>query len=148
MAPEAIRQKTGPASIRFNNPGAMYPGPSSQKFGATETRTIGGGHKIAVFPDAESGAAAQFDLLDRGYTGKSLKDAITKWSGGNDVPTYLGVIKRETGLNADTVLTKEMLRDPKVAIPLVRAMAKQEAGRDYPLTETQWLAAFNRAFSS
>lgn len=145
---DEIRKKTGPAAIRFNNPGAMYPGPSSEKFGAVATETIGGGHKIAVFPDAESGAAAQFDLLDRSYTGKTLKDAISKWSGGNDVSTYLAVIEKDTGIKGGTVLTKDMVRDPLFAIPLARAMARQESGKEYPLTEAQWRAAHSRAFES
>jgi hypothetical protein len=135
------RGKRGPASIRFNNPGAMYPGPSSRKFGAVETKIIGGGHKIAVFPDAVSGAAAQFDLLSRNYTGKTLGSAIAKWSGGNSVGTYLKVIERETGITANTVLTKEMVADPRIAVPIAKAMAVQEAGRDYPMSDAQWMQA-------
>ena len=149
--PEEIREKAGklsPASVRFNNPGAMYPGESSAKFGSTRTETIGGGHKIAVFDNPEDGAAAQFDLLDRAYTGKTLRDAITKWSGGNSVPTYLKVIKESTGLDDGTVITKAMLRDPDIGIPLLQAMARQEAGRDYPLSLDQWKSAQKRAFNS
>ena len=74
-----------PASIRNNNPGAQYPGASSRKFGALRTNTIGGGHLIAQFPDKVSGAAALFDLLLRLYVGLSLKDALTKWSGGKPI---------------------------------------------------------------
>jgi uncharacterized protein YcbK (DUF882 family) len=135
------RGKGGPASIRYNNPGAMYPGPSSKKYGAVETKIIGGGHKIAVFPDAVSGAAAQFDLLDRSYTGKTLKSAIAKWSGGNSVSTYLNVIERETGVTPDTVLTKDMVADPRIAIPIAKAMAVQEAGKAYPMNDAQWAQA-------
>jgi len=146
-APSFLGQK-GPASIRYNNPGAMYPGPSSKKFGSTETETIGGGHKIAVFPDAVSGAAAQIDLLHRNYTGKTLQSAITKWSGGNDVPTYLKVIQKETGLSPDTILTPELIEDPKVGIAIARAMALQEAGKSYPLSDDQWLEAHKKAFNA
>jgi len=137
-----------PASIRSNNPGAMYAGSSSKKFGATREDTIGGGHKIAVFPDAESGAAAQFDLLDRGYTGMTVASAIKKWSGGNHVESYLSVIEKSTGLTSDTKLTKEMLRDPEIAIPLAKAMARHEAGKDFPLDEDGWNTAHQRAFQS
>lgn len=131
-----------PASIRTNNPGAMYPGPSAKKFGSTGTETIGGGHLIAVFPDKVSGAAAQFDLLRRSYTGKTLRGAITTWSGGNDVETYLNVIARDTGLDADAALTVDMLADPTKAIPIAKAMAWQEAGKDYPMNDAEWSAAF------
>lgn len=139
-----FRDKDGPASVRYNNPGAMYPGPSSKKYGAVETKVIGGGHKIAVFPDAVSGAAAQFDLLSDKYTGRTLEDAISKWSGGNSVGTYLKVIERETGLTPDTTLTKEMVADPRIAIPIAKAMAVQEAGKAYPMDDAQWAAAHQR----
>lgn len=131
-----------PASIRTNNPGAMYPGPSAKKFGSTGTETIGGGHLIAVFPDKVAGAAAQFDLLRRSYTGKTLRAAITTWSGGNDVDTYLKVIERDTGIGADAALTVDMLADAAKAVPIAKAMAWQEAGKEYPMTDAEWSAAF------
>lgn len=139
-----FRSRGGPASIRYNNPGAMYPGPSSKKYGAVGTEIIGGGHKIAVFPDAISGAAAQFDLLSEKYTGRTLQSAISRWSGGNSVGTYLKVIERETGLSADTVLTREMVADPKIAIPIAKAMAVQEAGKTYPMSDANWADAHRR----
>lgn len=133
-----------PASIRTNNPGAMYPGPSAKKFGSTgfEVLNDGKGNKIAVFPDKVAGAAAQFDLLRQSYTGKTLRAAITRWSGGNDVETYLGVIARDTGLSADDPLTPAMLADASKAIPIAKAMAWQEAGKVYPLSDAEWSAAF------
>jgi len=134
----------GPASVRYNNPGAMYPGPASAKHGATGVETIGGGHKIAVFPDAVSGAAAQFELLSSNYAGMTVADAIKKWSGGNSVGTYLQVLKRDAGIDGATVLTKEMIADPAVAIPLAKAMATQEAGKPYPMSDAHWAAAHQR----
>lgn len=135
----------GPASVRFNNPGAQYPGEIARKFGSTQTETIGGGHKIAVFPDAVSGAAAQFALLDSKYTGKTMRQAIAMWSGGNSVDTYLQVIERETGIKPGQVLTKEMIANPEIAIPIARAMAVQEAGKEYPLSPEQWSKAHSWA---
>lgn len=136
----------GPASIRYNNPGAQYPGPSSRKFGATRTAIIGGGHKIAVFPDAIKGAAAHFDLLHRSYTGKTLGTAIKKWSGGNSVATYLAVVRKYTGLSPADMLTTAYLEDPATGIPFAKAMAHHEAGRPYPLSDEQWMAAHALAF--
>lgn len=135
------RSQQGPASVRFNNPGAMYPGPSASRFGAVGVETIGGGHKIAVFPDAVSGAAAQFDLLASSYTGQSVRQAISKWSGGNDVSGYLATLQREAGISPDHVLTREDMKNPAVAIPLAKAMSVQEAGRAYPLDDAQWSQA-------
>lgn len=119
----------------------MYPGPSAQRFGSTGTYVIGGGHKIAAFPDAVSGAAAQFDLLNRRYTGRSLADAITTWSGGNSSPAYIQRVAAETGIDPRTPLTPEMLANPAIAVPLARAMSGVEAGRPYPLSQDQWMAA-------
>ncbi len=138
-----------PASIRNNNPGAMYPGPSSRKFGATSFETLrskDGVHKIATFPTSVHGAAAQFDLLARDYTGVSLERAITRWCGGFYAPTYLKVLRDRADVSAETVLTKAMLADHDFAIPLAKAMAWQEAGCDYPMKEEDWLEAHQMAF--
>lgn len=135
-----------PAAIRFNNPGAQYPGPSAKKFGSIGTEIIGGGHKIAVFDNPVDGAAAQFDLLDNGYAGMKLKDAIHKWSGGNSSPEYTNAIVKATGIAPDTVLTKEMLRNPQVAIPLAKTAADWEAGGQYPMSNDQWASAHAKAF--
>ena len=115
-----------PASIRNNNPGAMYPGPSAKRFGSTSYETLkskDGIHKIATFPTSEHGAAAQFDLLCRNYSGKTLQDAITTWCGGYYAGTYVKVLKDRAGIDADTVLTKAMLADHDIAIPLAGNIA-------------------------
>lgn len=131
-----------PASIRFNNPGAQYPGQSARKFGTTGTEIIGGGHKIAVFDDPVKGAAAQFDLLNRGYTNMTVADAIRKWSGGNFSQPYAQYLaKNVPGLTLDTVLTPDKLRDPAFAVPFAKASASWEAGRPYPMTDEQWTNA-------
>ncbi len=135
-----------PASIRNKNPGAMYPGPSSRKFGALRTNIIGGGHQIAEFPDHISGAAAQFDLLERRYTGITVRQAITKWSGGNHVESYLAVLKDHADIDPDIVMSKGFFQIPENAIPFARAMAYHEAGQDYPLSDLDWLHAHELAF--
>lgn len=137
-----------PASIRYRNPGALYPGPIASRFGSTGHEIIGGGHKIAVFPDPVSGAAAQFALLDSGgYRDMTLADAIRKWSGGNSSPAYVDTVARRAGLSPDTRITADMMRNPDVAIPLARAMAGWEAGRPSPLTDADWRTAHGRAFT-
>jgi uncharacterized protein (TIGR02594 family) len=133
---------TVPASIRNNNPGAQYPGPSSRKFGAIKTNTIGGGHLIAQFPDKVSGAAALFDLLIRLYVGLSLKDAITKWSGGSSAPEYVAAISKATGLKSTDKLSRAVLADQQKMIAFGKAMAKHEAGQEYPMTDAEWFEAY------
>lgn len=134
-----------PPTIRYNNPGAMYPGPSARRFGGKAVQVIGGGHLIAVFPDPVSGAAAMFDLLHRSYTGMPLADAIEKWSGGNDVDTYVRRVVAMAKIKPREDLTKEMIETPEKAIPLARAMAKHEAGREYPMDDAEWAEAHARA---
>lgn len=147
-----------PASIRNNNPGAQYPGPSARKFGSTRhevLRSKDGQHLIATFPTPVHGAAAQFDLLHNGrnklgqltYRNRTIRKAIETWCGGFYANTYLGVLKSKAGVTADSVLTSDLLKDPVFAIPLGKAMAWQEAGREYPLDDEGWTQAHDMAFA-
>lgn len=135
-----------PASIRYNNPGAQYPGQSATAYGSTGAQTIGGGHKIAQFNSPEEGAAAQFDLLDKKYGGMKVSDALAKWSGGNNVGAYVQNVAK-AGISPETVITPEFLRSPK-GIQLAQAMAQHEAGRPYPMTPEQWQTAQARAYTN
>ena len=144
-----------PASIRNNNPGAMEPGPSSKKFGATSYETLRwsfeGREKtnlIATFATPQHGAAAQFDLLERKYTGMPLQAAVTKWCGSYWAGDYAKALEAACGIGATEMLTKELVRDHARAIPLAKAMAKVEAGRDYPLDDAGWLAGHSMAFAA
>lgn len=137
-----------PASIRNNNPGAMWPSGRSREFGGDSYEQLndGQGNKIARFPDPVSGAAAQFDLLARKYTGRPLYEALREYSGGNNVGSYLKVIKQRTGLNPNSVVTQDMLADPEFGTKFAQAMAFHEAGQEYPLSAEQWAEAQSRAF--
>lgn len=147
VSPQPVSGGNVPASIRFNNPGAQWPGPSADKFGSTGSGVISGNNKIAQFDSPVSGAAAQFDLLGRRYAGKTLGGAISEWSGKNNAPQYTAAVSQATGIPADAPITPEMLRDPKFAIPLAKAMAKHETGRDYPMSDEQWGQAHAMAFN-
>lgn len=122
-----------PASIRYNNPGAQYPSVEAARFGQIGYGVIGGGHKIALFPHAINGAASNFDLLRRGYVGMQFGAAGKKWTGSNG----FGI----PGYSDETMLTADMVDDPAVAVPIMKAIARREAGEDSPLTETEWRAA-------
>jgi len=141
--------KPGPASIRYNNPGAMWPGPSSRKYNALGKKDLqdGQGNKIAIFWDTISGGAALFDLLDRIYTNMTVAAAIQKWSGGNSVASYLSVLQQRGGIQPDEMITHDKLRNPEWAIRFAKAMAWHEAGREYPMSDEQWLWAHREAFS-
>jgi hypothetical protein len=122
-----------PASFRYNNPGAQYPSTEAARFGQTGYGIIGGGHKIARFPSPVNGAAANFDLLYRNYTGMTIGAAGTKWTGayGFGVPGY----------DPKSMLTRAMLDDVSEAIALLKAIAGRESGRGNNLTEKQWQQA-------
>ncbi len=142
------------ASVRHNNPGAQWPGPVASSYGATGSSTIGGGEKIASFDDPVKGAAAQFSLLDKNYTGRPLSDAIAVWSGAkpNDPKSmanaraYAAQVAAAAGVPPNTIITPEFLRSP-AGIALAKSMAKWEAGGEYPLSNEGWSKAQALAFS-
>lgn len=143
-----------PASIRNRNPGAQEPGPSSKKFGSDSYETLKWRgpdgkpktNRIATFGTSEHGAAAMFDLMDRKYTGVSLKCAVAKWCGGYWADEYASKVEAASHLKADDVLTKEAVRNPAIAIPIAKAMARMEAGRDYPMDQAGWESGHRMAF--
>lgn len=135
------RMSTIPASIRYRNPGASYPGPSSKPFGGTTHAIIGGGHKIAIFPTMVDGASSMMHLLHRVYVGLTIGQAIAKWSGANHTNDYLRVIEARTRWTRHDYVTKGLLEDAELAIELCKAMAWHEAGREYPMTDAQWREA-------
>jgi peptidoglycan hydrolase-like protein with peptidoglycan-binding domain len=125
---------SAPASFRYNNPGAQFPSAAAARFGQTGYGSLlGGQFKIARFPSPVNGAAANFDLLYRNYTGMTIGAAGTKWTGalGFGVP----------GFDPHSMLTKAMLDDPSQAIALLKAIAGRESGRGNNLTEEQWRQA-------
>jgi hypothetical protein len=133
-----------PASIRHNNPGAMYPAGWMKQYGMNGVDIIGGGHKIANFPNAVYGAAANFDLFSRGYVGKTLNDAIQKWSGGNSSGAYASHVAKQAGISGDTVISADMWRNPQFAPKMLGAMASWEKGprgHQFQLSPEQWQQA-------
>jgi hypothetical protein len=125
------------ANVKYNNPGAMYPGAAANMFGTTGTAIIGGGHKIANFPSPVHGAAANMENLRCGYVGMTIGAAMRKWSGGSrGVPGPGG-----KNYDPNIVITKEMLNDPGFAVPFMKAIASGEAPGKYPMDEAQWQQA-------
>jgi hypothetical protein len=148
-----------PATIRNRNPGAIYPGPSAKKFGGLGSETLvsdDGTHPIVKFPTMIHGAAAMFHNLFNAkeskkryyYRERTLQDAINNWCGEIKAQSYLALVKQLTGLVPGHVLTEAFLRDPDRVIPLAKAMARHEAGENYPLDDMQWLEAHAMAFST
>src|SRR5262245_1288216 len=132
------RERTTPsgfATVRYNNPGGMYPGAAARMFGTTGTGTIGGGHLIANFPTPVHGAAANMqNIVSGGYVGMPIGAAINKWSGGGrgTVPGY----------DPNQRITPEMTRDPDFMVPFMKAVASGEAPGRYPMSDEQWRQAY------
>lgn len=144
-----------PASIRNRNPGAQEPGPSSKKFGSSTYEVLKwtykgkpATNKIATFPTSQHGAAAMIDLLSRKYTGKTIEKAISTWCGGYYADAYAKALEANGGVKAGDQLTVDLLKKPEFAVALCKAMARVEAGKDYPMTDEEWLAAHSMAFGS
>lgn len=142
-----------PASIRFNNPGAMWGGNAlARKWGATANIPLndgkGQGNTIAFFPTKVAGAAAQFDLWRTSghYRNKKLSDAIKTWSGGNSWGSYVNFLtSRVPGLTGNTVINEAFLSSPS-GVAMMKAQAWHEAGKPYPMTDAEWLQAQAKVF--
>lgn len=138
-----------PASIRTKNPSAMWPGPIATRYGSTghENLNDGEGNKIAIFPTFEQGGAAQFALWNSaGYKGKTLQDAIEKWSGHNSSAAYArSLAEHIPGLSLNTFITTGFLSSPN-GLKFMKLQAEWEAGRPYPMTDAQWIKAQELAF--
>lgn len=136
-----------PASIRSKNPGAMWPGPISKKWGSTRFEALndgtGQGNKIAYFDTYLQGICAQLDLWrsSANYRNKRLYDALYVWSGKNNVQAYLNyVIQRIPQMTADTVMNDAFWASP-LGVKFLKVQAGHEAGRTYPAPEADWAEA-------
>lgn len=138
-----------PASIRNKNPSAMWPNRLATKFGSTSYEQLkdGQGNKIATFPDDVHGAAAQFALwASQGYLGKTLAEAIKKWSGNNSPDDYARSLAHAIpNLSLDTVITINFLKSEN-GWKFMKIQAQWEAGRPYPMTDDEWQSAQKLAF--
>jgi murein L,D-transpeptidase YcbB/YkuD len=136
------------ASIRYNNPGAMWGGNAlAKKWGATNNVVLhdglGQGNTIAVFPDVVHGACAQFDLwrTSANYKNKTLSRAIQVWSGGNSWQGYVKFLEAHDAGLADNTVIDEAFLSSEHGWQLMKAQAWNEAGQEYPMTDAQWQQA-------
>lgn len=137
--------ETNAATIRFNNPGGMYPARWQSRFGGTDTGArIGGGHRIAMFPDRVSGAAALFALLNgRLYRDKTVAEAMRTWTGNNNARSYINWLQ-SNGIDTEETV-RNFLANRDAAIGLGVLMARWETGHAYPLSRSDWEEAYERS---
>lgn len=136
-----------PAAIRAKNPGAMWPGPISKKWGSTKFEKLndgtGQGNKIAYFDTWHQGICAQLDLWRSSskYKNKRFKDAIHTWSGGNHVPEYIAYVKaRIPRLTENTIMNDEFWASSDGAW-FLKVQAMHEAGQRMPVDDQAWFDA-------
>lgn len=142
-----------PASIRYKNPGAMWGNAIAIKWGAQKKAVVlndgkGQGNNIAVFPTYVQGICAQLDLwrTSKNYKNKRFEDAITIWSGHNEVESYISfVLKRVPGMTRSTIMNDAFWQSPN-GISFLKAQAWHEAGKKYPASDDDWLEAQQRVF--
>lgn len=95
---------------RNNNPGNLNFEPWQKAMGAV--LEAGSDARFARFPDSGTGFAAMRQLLTKDYAGMTLADALAKWApptDGNNVSSYLANVMEWTGMQADTVLTADLI---------------------------------------
>jgi len=138
-------RESNAATIRFNNPGGMYPAGWQSRFGGEDTGArIGGGHPIAMFPDRVSGAAALFALLDGSlYVNRSVAGALDKWTGSNNAEDYVDWM-RARGIDTSETIGNYLARSES-AIALAILMARWETGHPYPMSRADWESAYRRS---
>lgn len=145
---------TEPASIRYNNPGAMRGGNAiSRKWGEQSNVELNDGkgqdNHIAGFQTKVHGAAAQIDLWRSArYRNQPFDKAIAVWSGGNSVDQYVKfVVSKVPGMDADSPITDAFLSGPS-GIAFLKAQAWHEAGKPYPMTDDEWRQAQKAVFDA
>ena len=141
------------ASIRSNNPGAMWGNKLATKWGAIKSETLndglGQGNNIAYFPTKFQGACAQMDLWRTNYVNMTFAAADKKWSGGNSDTAYVRFLcSKVPGLTPETVITINFLRSDSGWM-LMKYQAQWEAGQVYPdMTDADWIRAQQTVFNS
>lgn len=143
-----------PASIRYKNPGAMWGSALAIKWGAEKQAVTlndgkGQGNNIAVFPTYVQGICAQLDLWRSSskYKNKRFADAIAIWSGGNSVESYISfVTSRVPGMTRDTIMN-DVFWESASGTAFLKAQAWHEAGKQYPASDDDWIAAQRLVFS-
>ena len=70
---------------------------------------------------------------------------IRKWSGGNWSDSYADFLTSRTGLTMGTPITLDLLASP-AGLKLMKAQAQWEAGKPYPMTDSEWQQAQSMVF--
>lgn len=142
--------KSIPASIRTNNPGAIN-GASWLKSwpGYVGTTNLDGTNHATIFEAPEYGVSAWYELMRkyRAAGASTVHGIITRYGGAAQADRYardyVPDVCRRTGLNPHSVVP--LKGDDDTLLKFAKAMFRHEAGRDTPLSDKQILHGFNLA---
>lgn len=140
--------KSIPASIRTNNPGAINGASWLSKMpGFVTTTNLDGTNHASIFETPEQGVAVWHQLMTRyrAAGAKTIEDIILRYGGGqaNYASVYVPDVVKRTGLARDTEI--KLSGDDATLLKFAKAMFRHEAGRDTPLSDAQILHGFKLA---
>lgn len=143
--------KSIPASIRTNNPGALNVAPwikSAPGYIGDRVTSMSGAeaNSTAIFSAPEYGVSAWLTLLQKyRVAGATTVSAIINryGGGGQDYSSYVSALATWTGLGEQTEILLD--GDDETLLKFAKAMFRYEAGQPTPLLDAQILYGFNLA---
>ena len=144
-----IPPKVGPASIRYNNPGAAWDRSRDKLFGLqgygilVDPRT-GERNRIGRYSNPTLGLASNMDLIStsKRYVNRTLQQATNTWRGRYS-PAPKFKLSDGTEIGPNTILTPELLKNKEFMNKLFRKFAGHESGRKGTLSDEQISQAFD-----
>lgn len=134
-----------PASIRYNNPGAVNAVAWNKALpGYAGNQNLDGTNTIAIYYTPEQGVAMWWELMRRyANAGATTVGAIIdKYGGGQNYSAYKNFVVDKTGFVTGTEID---LDDDAQLLKFAKAMFWYEAGRSTPLSDKQILYGFDYA---
>ena len=142
--------KSIPASIRTNNPGALNVAPwikSAPGYVSDMVTSMSGANanSTVIFSAPEYGVSAWLTLLQKyrvaGAT--TVSAIINRYGGGQDYSSYVSQVAAWSGLGEQTEILLD--GDDETLLSFAKAMFRYEAGQPTPLLDAQILYGFNLA---
>jgi hypothetical protein len=130
--------KTGPVSIRANNPGAINGAAWEKSYpGLVGNVKYDGVNDTTVFEAPEYGVAAWWELLRRYREGGTTTVAgiIARYGGGQDYASYARTVSQWSGLDPNFEI--RLSGDDDNLLRFAKAMFRFEAGQPTPLSNAQ-----------
>lgn len=144
--------KSIPASIRTNNPGALNVASwikSAPGYVGDKVTSMSGAesNSTVIFSAPEYGVAAWFTLLQkyRAAGAVTLSAIINRYGGGQDYSSYVAEVAAWSGIGEQDEISPD---NDVTLLAFAKAMFRYEAGRPTPLSDAQIIYGFNLARGS